>query len=66
MEFKGWVTDYSKSSLQEITDGEITILLNRSRETGAEVRPKWVGSDQTLNEQGTVAKGNYGWHVAQA
>ena len=28
MEFKGWVTDYSKSSLQEITDGEITILLN--------------------------------------
>ena len=42
MEFKGCVTEYSKSSLQGITDGEITILLNDLEKMVPEHAPTWT------------------------
>ena len=53
MEFKGWVTDYSKSGLQGITDGERTILWNDFEKMAPQHTPKWVDWHQTRKEQGT-------------
>ena len=53
MEFKGWVTDHSESSLQGITDDEVTKLLIDLERMVPQQAKKWTNWDQTKKEQGT-------------
>ena len=65
MEFKGWVTDCSESTLQGVTDEEIMKFLNDLERMVPQQAQKWIDCDQTKKEQGTW-RGNNGKHVVQA
>ena len=57
MEFKGWVTDYSKSSLSgNITNGETTIFLKYLEKMVPQQAQRWIDWDQIRKEQGTWPK----------
>ena len=53
MKFKVWVTDYSKSSLQGITDDELKKFLDDLRRMVPQQAQQWSDWDQTKKEQGT-------------
>ena len=53
MEFKGWVTDYSKSSIQGITDDEVATLVSGLQRMAPQQAHNWIDLDQTRKEQGT-------------
>ena len=53
MEFKGWVTDSAKSSIQGITDDEVLILVRDLKRMVPRQAHKWIDWDQTRKEQGT-------------
>ena len=53
MEFKVWVTHYSKSSFQGVTVDEVMKLLSDLERMVPQQAQKWIDSDQTKKEQGT-------------
>ena len=53
MEFKVWVTDYSKRSFQGITDDGITKFPNDIERMVLQQAQMWIARDQTKKEQGT-------------
>ena len=53
MEFKGWVTDYSESCFQGVTDDEVTELLIDLERMVPQQAQKWIDWDQTRKEHGT-------------
>ena len=53
MEFKGWVTDYSKNCVQGITDDEVATLVSDLERMVPQEAHKWTDWDQTRKEQGT-------------
>ena len=53
MEFKGWVTDSSKASLQGVTDDEVAKLLGDLERTVPQQAHKvdWLGPNQARNKE---------------
>ena len=53
MEFKGWVTDVSQSSIQGITDDDVSTMVMDLENMVPQKAHKWIVWDQTRKEQGT-------------
>ena len=53
MEFKSCVTDYSKKSIQGITDDEVSTLVKDLERLVPQQAHKWIDSEQTRKERGT-------------
>ena len=53
MEFKGWVTDVSQSSIQVITDDDVSTMVKDLEKMVPQKAHKWIVWDQTRKEQGT-------------
>ena len=53
MEFKDWVTDYTKSRIQRISDDEVSILVKDSETMVPQQAHKWIDWDQTRKEERT-------------
>ena len=48
MEFKGWVTDYSRGSIQGITDSEVQKLVSDLERMVPQQAPKWVDWEKNM------------------
>ena len=53
MEFTGWITDYTKSSIQGITDDEVMTLVSDLEKMVPRQAHKWIDWSQTRKEHGT-------------
>ena len=51
--FKGWITDFTESSLQGITDEQIIKFLDDLAKMVPQQGQKWIDWDQSRKEQGT-------------
>ena len=52
-EFKGWVTDYWRGSIQGFTNDEVATLVSDRERMVPQQAQKWIDWDQTGKEQGT-------------
>ena len=52
MEFKGWITDYTRSSLQEITHDEVTVFIVDWQKMVPEEFHQYIDWDQSKKDQG--------------
>ena len=52
MEFEGWITDYTKGSVQGITDDEVKLLVSDMEKMIPRQAHQLIDWDQTKKQQG--------------